>query len=51
MAGLQLAGVINVSDWIFEIIFAVAAIGTFLGAYILLYRKDKPKEVAAGNAQ
>lgn len=50
MAGLQLAGVINVSDWIFEIIFAVAAIGTFLGAYILLYRKDKPKEVAAGNA-
>ena len=47
LAGLQLAGVINFSDGIFEIIFAVAAIGTFLGAYIFLYRKDKPKEVVA----
>ena len=41
LAGLRLAGVISVSDWIFEIIFAAAATGLFLGAYIILYRKDK----------
>ena len=51
LAGLQLAGVISVSDWIYETIFAIAAIGTFLGAYILLYRKDKPEEVIAENTQ
>lgn len=42
--GLQLAGVFELSDYANEAIFAVAAFGTFLAAYFLLYRKDKPKE-------
>ena len=42
--GLQLAGVFAVSDYANEAIFAVFAFGTFLLAYLLLYRKDKPKE-------
>ena len=39
--GLQMAGVFKVSDWTNEAIFAVGALATFFGAYILLYRKDK----------
>ncbi len=39
-AGLQLAGVINVSAWILEIVIAVASSLTFFGAYFLLYKKD-----------
>ena len=39
--GLQLAGVFELSDWANEGIFAVGALATFFGAYILLYRKDK----------
>lgn len=42
--GLQLAGVFQVSDYANEAIFAVVAFATFLLAYLLLYRKDKPKE-------
>lgn len=39
-AGLQLAGVINVSTWVLEIVIAVAGSLTFFGAYFLLYKKD-----------
>jgi len=45
--GLQLAGVINVSSWILEVVFGVASLATFLGAYLLLYRKDKRAEQPA----
>ena len=43
--GLQLAGVFKLSDIANELVFAVAALATFLGAFFLLYKKDKPKEV------
>ena len=45
VAGLQLAGVIEWSDAMNMIVFAIAAFMTFFGAYLLLYRKDRPKEV------
>ncbi|MBR1862230.1 MAG: YhfC family intramembrane metalloprotease [Lachnospiraceae bacterium] len=41
IAGLNLAGVINLSPIMLEIIVAVFGIGVFLGAYFLLYRRDK----------
>ncbi len=44
LLGLQLAGVFELSDVANEIIFAVEALAVFLGAFFLLYKKDKPKE-------
>lgn len=46
LLGLQLAGVFELSDVANEIIFAVEALAVFLGAFFLLYKKDKPKEAA-----
>ena len=46
LLGLQLAGVFELSDVANEIIFAVEALAVFLGAFFLLYKKDKSKEVA-----
>ncbi len=40
-AGLYLAKVLNVSPWAFEAIFAPFCILTFLGAFFLLYKKDR----------
>jgi len=42
--GLQLAGVFELPNAANEIIFAVEAIAVFLGAFFLLYKKDKPEE-------
>ena len=48
IAGLMLAGVIQLSTWALEGIFAVFGIVVFCGAYFLLYRKDKdPQGTAA----
>lgn len=43
VAGLQLAGVIEWSDAMNMIVFAIAAFMTFFGAYLLLYRKETPE--------
>jgi uncharacterized membrane protein YhfC len=40
-AALSLFGVISIPAWTTELIFAVFGTLTFLGAYLLLYRKDK----------
>ena len=45
LLGLQLAGVFELSNTANEIIFGAEAIAVFLGAFFLLYKKDKPKEI------
>ena len=45
LLGLQLAGVFELSNTVNEIIFGAEAIAVFLGAFFLLYKKDKPKEI------
>ena len=40
MAGLNMAGVISLSDAALEAVLAVTGILVFFGAYFLLYRKD-----------
>jgi uncharacterized membrane protein YhfC len=40
--GLMLADVISIPNWAFDTVFAIASTATFLGAYLLLYKKDKP---------
>ena len=40
MGGLQLAGVISMPSWAFEVVFAIASTATFLGAYLNLYKRD-----------
>lgn len=42
--GLQLAGVFTLPNWANEVIFGIEAAATFFGAYLLLYKKDVPKE-------
>ena len=44
IAGLNMAGVINLSPVILEIIIAIFGIAVFFGAYFLLYKKDTGKE-------
>ena len=39
--GLMLADVISIPNWVFELVFAIASAATFLGAYLLLYKRDK----------
>lgn len=39
--GLMLAEVISIPNWVFELVFAIASTATFLGAYLLLYKRDK----------
>ena len=39
--GLMLAEVISIPNWAFETVFAIASTATFLGAYLLLYKRDK----------
>ena len=41
IGGLQLAGVITMPSWAFEVIFAIISTATFLGSYLLFYRRDK----------
>lgn len=43
MGGIALAKIVEIPDLAFEGMFAAAALATFLGAYFLLYRKDKAK--------
>lgn len=43
MGGIALAKIVEIPDLAFEGMFAAAALATFLGAYLLLYRKDKAK--------
>jgi len=45
LLGLQMAGVFELSNTVNEIIFGAEAIAVFLGAFFLLYKKDKPKEI------
>ena len=45
--GIQLAGVFEMSNIANEIIFGMAALAVFFGAFFLLYRKDKAKETVA----
>ena len=45
LLGLQMAGVFELSNTANEIIFGAEAIAVFLGAFFLLYKKDKPKEI------
>ena len=45
LLGLQLAGVFELSNTVNEIIFGAEAIAVFLGAFFLLYKKDKPREI------
>lgn len=40
-AGLVIFNVISIPAWGLELIVAIIGIGTLLGAYLLLYRKDK----------
>ena len=40
MAGLNMAGVISLSDAALETIFVISGLSVFFGAYFLLYRKD-----------
>ena len=40
MIGLRMAGVIDLSDTMIEIVFGVVSILIFAGSYIFLYRKD-----------
>lgn len=49
--GLMLANVINIPDWVFEVIFAIASSLVFFGAYFLLYRKDKADAVTVAAAE
>ncbi len=44
IAGLNMAGVINLSAMMLEVIVAVFGIAVFFGAYFLLYKKDTGKE-------
>ena len=39
--GLVTFGVLSMPVWAIELVIAVVGVGVFLGAYILLYRKDK----------
>lgn len=43
MGGIALAKIVEIPDLAFEGMFAAASLATFLGAYFLLYRKDKAK--------
>ncbi|MBQ3898954.1 MAG: YhfC family intramembrane metalloprotease [Lachnospiraceae bacterium] len=43
LAGLKMAGVIEISPVMLEVIVAVFGLATFFGAYFLLYRKDSEK--------
>lgn len=43
MGGIALAKIVEIPNLAFEGMFAAAALATFLGAYLLLYRKDKAK--------
>ena len=45
MGALQIVGVISMSSWVFEIVFAVVSSATFLGSYLLLYRKDRVRGI------
>ena len=49
--GLMLANVINIPDWVFEVIFAIASSLVFFGAFFLLYRKDKADAVTVAAAE
>ncbi len=40
MLGLNMAGVISLSDWMIEAVFGVISVMVFAGSYIFLYRKD-----------
>ena len=44
LAGLKMAGVIEISPVIMEVVIAVFGLATFFGAYFLLYKKDTGKE-------
>ena len=44
LAGLKMAGVIEISPVMMEVIVAVFGLATFFGAYFLLYKKDTGKE-------
>lgn len=43
VAGLKLAGVIDLSDWALIVIVAVVGCGIFFGALLFLYKKDRKK--------
>ena len=44
LAGLKMAGVIEISPVMMEVVVAVFGLATFFGAYFLLYKKDTGKE-------
>ncbi|MBP5774129.1 MAG: YhfC family intramembrane metalloprotease [Clostridiales bacterium] len=47
IAALQITGAVNIPSWAIETVFILASAATFLGPYLLLYKRDKAKETVA----
>ena len=46
-AALQLTGAADHPAWAIETVFFILSVATFLGSYLLLYKRDKAKETVA----
>ena len=47
IAALQIVQAVKIPSIAIEIIFVLASVATFLGSYLLLYKRDKAKEAGA----